>query len=257
MQNQKPNTANDTKNSTEKKSGSAENPAAQATTSSPPAHQPKAATLQTKTDGEGKHWLDYAVGVFAFIAAIGGVGAAIFTGVQVWIASDNEVRQLRAYVHITPGIMSGTGAAEGPLTVTLRPGVKVYGQTPAASVVVPWNLAVSEWPMTDAFKFSYMQTIMQSTSSQAPGEERGVDEKNMILTRENISRINAGTHGFYVYGTILYSDVFRVARYTNFCWHFDMTAIFARNGTDCPIHNGADWNNSTEPLRSLMKIPMK
>jgi hypothetical protein len=38
---------------------------------------------------------------FAFLAATGAVAAAVFTGLQWWIARDTEQRQLRAYVDLT------------------------------------------------------------------------------------------------------------------------------------------------------------
>jgi hypothetical protein len=145
---------------------------------------------------------------------MGAIGAAAFGGWQAWIANDNEVRQLRAYVHITGGTISGSGSMNGPLDITVQPGIKVSGQTPAGQIVVPWALVIDQWPMTETFQFNYFKTKMQSTSSQAPGEERAIDAKTKTITKEEMAAISAGTKRLYAYGTILYRDIFNSSRYT-------------------------------------------
>lgn len=202
-----------------------------------------------------KHWLEYATSFFALIAALAAIAAASFGFWQAWVANDTEVRQLRAYVHITPGKFSGTGSLNGPLDIALQPGIKVFGQTPAGQVVVPWALDVNQWPMTDNFQFAYMKSEMQSTSSQAPGEERPIDAKTRTISREEMAAIAAGTKRLYAYGTIVYRDVFGVSRYTHFCWHFDVEGITKQNANDCPIHNGADWGGTKD--KTGVVIPMK
>jgi hypothetical protein len=142
----------------------------------------------------------------------------------------------------------------GPLDVTVQPGVKIFGQTPAGQVVVPWALEVDQWPMTEAFQFKYLQTQMQSTSSQAPGEERPLDARKKTISKEEMAAIDAGTKRLYAYGTILYRDVFNNARFTNFCWFFDIEGLTKQSGSDCPIHNGADWS---EARPSGVTVPMK
>lgn len=68
-------------------------------------HHPYACCNTTDTKQE-KHWLEYATGVFAFVAAIGGILAAVFSGVQAWISNDSEKRQLRPYVNISTGALN-------------------------------------------------------------------------------------------------------------------------------------------------------
>jgi hypothetical protein len=204
-----------------------------------------------------RHWLDYATGLCAFIAAIGAIFAAYFGGRQAWVASDAEVRQLRAYVHVTPGKLSLPINPEfdGPLYVAVQPGVKIFGQTPAGQVAVPWALVVHKWPMTDEFPFSYLRTRMESTSSLAPGEERLVGDVNSrTITKEELSDIAAGRKRLYAYGTVIYRDVFNNTRFTNFCWTYDVAALVNRTAADCPIHNGADWIQAGV---SGVPVPMK
>ena len=64
---------------------------------------------------------------------------------QLKVMQDTEIRQLRAYVHITGGTITVAGNPSGPLDVTIRPGVKVFGQTPAGAITIPWNIVVAEW----------------------------------------------------------------------------------------------------------------
>ncbi len=254
MQNQKPDASNDAGGGTEKKDNGSENPNGQAAAASPPVHQPRTVTEQCEAENERKHWLEYATGFFAFVAAFGAILAAIFSGWQAWVAGDNEIRQLRAYVHITGGTISGSGSTDGPLDITVRPGIKVFGQTPAGQIIVPWNLVVDRWPMTDAFQFSYLKTEMQSTSSQAPSVEAPIDAKKHTITKDEMTAIHAGTKRLYAYGTVLYRDVFNKSRFTNFCWSFDFEGIAKREAADCPIHNGADW---MEAKPSAVVVPMK
>jgi hypothetical protein len=176
---------------------------------------------------------------------------------QLKLMQDTETRQLRAYAHITPGISTVTGPPEGPIEIAVRPGVKVFGQTPARGIVVPWAIVVDDWPIGDTFKFTYLNTSMQSTTSVGPGDEKPVDAKSKSISKDDVAQINSGKKRVYAYGTVLYADVFRKARYTNFCWVFDIPGLFAKTGSDCPIHNGADWNNSAEPVLSLVNVPMK
>lgn len=254
MQNQMPNTADDAGDSSEKKSSGTEQPTAQTAGSRPPIHQPKTGAQQAEPDRLGKHWLEYATGFFAFIAAIAAILAAIFGGWQASVASDNEVRQLRAYVHITGGTIAGSGSIAGPLEITIQPGVKVYGQTPAGEIIAPWALVVDQWPMTEAFQFNYLKTHMQSTGSQGPGEEHPIEAKTRTITKDEMMAIGADTKRLYAYGTILYRDVFNNSRFTNFCWLFDVEGIAKRNASNCPIHNGADWS---EAKPSTVMDPMK
>ena len=222
-------------------------------------HTPETDSERTEANQKDKHWLDYAIGIFAFIAAIGGVFAAVFSGWQAWVTGDAEVRQLRAYVHMVNGDMVVNGDAKGPINFSIRPHVKVYGQTPAGALTLEWESSIGPWPMTDSFPFvNYFQQKMDTTTSMAPGEERPAAEvMSKTVTPENIALINAGAHRLYIYGTIFYVDVFRKARYTNFCWWWDVPSLLQKIAHDCPIHNGADWHNSSEGGASTMTVPMK
>lgn len=95
----RPNSSDDAKDIPEEEKGGSKQPTPQAAGSRSPINQPKTRTKEAKTDQTDKHWLDYATGTFAFLAAVGGIGAAIFSGWQAYIANDNEHRYLRAYLH--------------------------------------------------------------------------------------------------------------------------------------------------------------
>jgi|SRR5271157_1493688 len=90
-----------------------ERPGSQAAFPGSEIHEPNACTKPCKTNETDKHWLDYATGFFAFVAAIGAIAAAIFTGWQAWVASDAKMRQLRAYLIVGHGplVMTDTNAS--------------------------------------------------------------------------------------------------------------------------------------------------
>jgi hypothetical protein len=129
-----------------------------------------------------RDWHDIAslgVWVVTFVAAL---TAAFFTGRQAYlenkqlrvsrdtlaVTQDTEVRQLRAYAHITPGTMTMTPKQDG-VEVSIQPHIKVYGQTPAGGVVTPWEIAVAEWPMTDTTQFpAYLLTEMKPLLLKPP-----------------------------------------------------------------------------------------
>ena len=81
---------------------------------------------------ERKHWLDYSIFFFVILTA-GATWAAYYTQQQFNVASDEERRQLRAYVGPTPGDISNLGdATEQTFTATR----KNYDATPAYDVSV-------------------------------------------------------------------------------------------------------------------------
>ncbi|WP_315778284.1 MULTISPECIES: hypothetical protein [unclassified Bradyrhizobium] len=204
-----------------------------------------------------KHLLDYLMTFFAFVAAIGGVAAAAFTGWQAWIASDNEERYLRAYIHVTHGRSFFLEKPDGSWDVSETPAYKVYGQTPAGSVAVKWRMRTETFPMNaKTFYLDHMATLpSQTTTVDAPNEERYADTLTMTLLKDDISKIQGGTHRFYVYGTILYVDVFQRSRYTNFCYYFDIEGLRKGYATNCPLHNNADWfgpNDKSTAVNAVM-----
>jgi len=128
--NAKPNAPRYGGNKTRGRKNGAPEPQPTATTSSAEPASPETKDKCHKTEKHQKHWLDYATAWFAFVAAIGGIGAAIFGGLQGWISRDTEKRQLRAYVGVSPGDVENFGSGDQRLRL-IR---KNYGGTPAYDV---------------------------------------------------------------------------------------------------------------------------
>jgi hypothetical protein len=174
---------------------------------------------------------------------------------------DATQRQLRAYVHIRSGKIQTTlrGTA---IDVSVDPVIKVYGQTPAGAVTAQWTLAVLDWPLNEKSRLpNYLTapgTGLLSNVSNAPGEEEPLGAKTISLSKDQIdSIVVSGSRRLVAIGTILYIDVFRLPRYTNFCFGLDESGIKTGVAVRCAIHNGADWNNQNDPYQSkILNVPM-
>jgi hypothetical protein len=82
--------------------------------------------------------------------------------------------------------------------------------------------------------------------------------KTRFLNSAEIDLIKNGKQRLYALGTILYVDVFRKPRFTNFCFCFDFNEMGSGHADDCPMHNGTDWNNSSEPSsKERINVPFK
>jgi len=192
------------------------------------------------------------IGIYTLITG----GLFIASLYQIGIMQDTEHRQLRAYLHVARASVTYVEVVSGPLKVSVTPTYKVYGQTPAGSVVPKWNLTVQPLPMTDRFPFDLNSFPATTTTVDAPGEERIMDTKDYVLPVEDIAKLNAGTHRLFIYGTILYVDVFKISRYTNFCFYLDIPGIKKRQAANCEIHNGADWFASLDQSTPIT-VPMR
>jgi len=96
-----------------------------------------------------KHWLDYATALFAFIAACGAIGAAVYSQRQAAIASDAEEKSLRAYVWFDSATKISIDG--GKLTALFNN----FGQTPAKQIrsVASWEFVQYGQQLPVDFKF--------------------------------------------------------------------------------------------------------
>jgi hypothetical protein len=113
--------------SAEQHEGGTGQPDAKAAVPGSKIHEPKSSAECCKPNGNDRHWLDYATGLFAFIAAVGGIAAAIAGGYQGWVSRDSEQRSLRAYVFAENTNIGITDDRNPNITVT----IKNVGSTPA------------------------------------------------------------------------------------------------------------------------------
>jgi hypothetical protein len=182
-----------------------------------------------------KHWLDYATGFFAFIAAIGAILAACFTGWQASIAGDAEQRQLRAYV----------GLANDPIMTLTAPdrtilAMKNFGQTPGKSVEIFTNFEFVSKPadrLPDDFKFpdkNYCPKRLYGTQVIYPLD---ILKSQRQDCPEEIAKLSSPEKWTaFIYGHILYSDVFGHQWRNNYCFLYG-----AANGNAyCDRYNEMD-----------------
>ena len=235
LSNKKPNSAKDATNPAEGKDSSTENPHARSLPPCGKVHQPKPNPNGDNPESNQKHWLDYAIGVFAFIAAIGGIGAAIFGGIQAYIANDTEKRQLRAYVMIA--ITNPVKLAAGS-SVTVHVIAVNSGQTPVR------NLSIR----AEILSFSDIQQFYRTLSKAdtlpviQEGSFFGKDHDMQMssersLTQEEVDRLGKSVFLAFV-GRVTYYDVFNEVHHTYFCRYYP--EVNAQITGSCAVGNDTD-----------------
>jgi hypothetical protein len=191
--------------------------------------------------------------LLAFLAAIGGIGAAIFSGWQAWVAGDNEKRQLRAYLAVTSigltcpscGNSEYKAPAQGGVGTTqdaLHLVVKAASVTPAYDVHVDhldWQYFPKNMlhPVNPTFtKYPNVANVAESRNTILPGDTKPF--QTVVRVADFDAAIN-GKFNLLIYGTINYVDIFDRPWGADFCY------IFYGNGTiynstfaACPYHNG-------------------
>lgn len=246
--NQKPNPSDHAGEITKKEKSGPEQPAAQAAPSCLPMHQPKAATQQTNQND--KHWLDYAIGIFAFVAAIGGGFAAAFSGWQAWIAGDSEVRQLRAYMGVSVAdIECCDPSAKRPEAV--GPGeilkdvivyeMKNYGNTPAKRITGHFNLFKTQFPFllpTD-FNFKDLQPAIKSQVEveYVASPQQSIPFRIPLADQSYITMARDKKIFLWLYGHIDYFDAFNIERHTLYCFLYLPWESGTHRFPPCQKHN--------------------
>lgn len=216
------------------------------------------------TGQQKKHWLDYITPFFAAVAAAGAIAAAFYSGIQAHIAEDAEQRSLRAYVHIAPSTYLVEGDMNGPLSLSIEPHIKVFGQTPAGSVSLRWTIGVLPGGITspNALPSDYMTGTDTSNLVIPPGADQKFPKQTFRLSVDDATKIRDGGHRVYIYGTVTYLDVFRQVRWSNFCSYLDLSgAIRGQSSTGeadkCKVHNGSDWNKYQPDATSAAIVSME
>lgn len=200
---------------------------------------------------EKKHWLDYAVFVAAFIAALGGIAAAGFTWKQVWIAEDTSKKQLRAYlsVRVPPSALQNFGEGK---TAHIQGIIDNIGETPAYKAAWMSGINVSENTMKIRFAYNDCNTIM----SQADIAEWFIakqpafpdKDRSVPFSKKEVDDIEAGKAAVYFNGRVCYLDIFEEVQAVDFCiyWDWDRNKNRLRSeGTYCRHSNGPPEKKST------------
>jgi hypothetical protein len=176
-------------------------------------------------------------------------------------AKDTAQRQLRAYLYIAANDLGLINNPDGSSTVTIKPSLKVFGLTPATSIVPVWHVMTVPVPgsMTISSPNLTPESVLEAVHDvsnlvENPSQDMALLGKGIKLEKDDIEAIKQKHKMLFVYGTISYDDVFGVTRWTNFCWIMDWNDIITNNFNLCPIYNDADWGRSTK--NNSMTLPI-
>jgi hypothetical protein len=192
------------------------------------------------------------------------LGPLFLFGIAFWqarLSRDASERQLRAYAVIETGQMSNVAnppqpaPGQGPIqpttanitNPTIGPIASLItrnaGQTPALDVRVWANICLREFPL--AFDLP-PRPAHQYQATSVIGPHIGTNQNRVLplpLTAQDIAHLNAGTAAIYVYGDILYKDVFGKTHVTRYrAMHHSTAGIIGISTmlTFCDEGNEAD-----------------
>ncbi len=182
----------------------------------------RAAERKEKTDSDW--WLIKLTGglVVATIAlAIVTTFLWIATRRLVIDAKESSQRQLRAYVSVDTEHMTDSAGN----TIPNRHGFVItnHGQTPAHELEHWTQLGVSEFPLKQGLGEPGQDRLIVKTVVH-PGNDRLIIE-DMPLLPEELVAIEAGTHAWYAWGCVNYTDVFGQGHSTKFCFFVNKDAL--------------------------------
>jgi hypothetical protein len=257
MTDQEPNPATNTNNPTNQQQKGPTNPAPKPALASGKIHTPETSAEPRKSGNEDKHWLDYATGVFAFIAAIGGGVAGIAGSYQAWVAKDTEIVSNRAFVvsntvrFITyDAPVEGNDAdGTGPRTWIVSPKIENAGNTPTKNARAAVSVGFDT--VNDARFDGYKRSTSYVPISIGPKWD--VSPSGFELKNVRLFDVQWG-----IMGIIKYDDIFGKPHISEFCYNagippFDFhrasagQPIYSHRIIQCAHHNctddecGPDW----------------
>lgn len=142
----------------------------------------------------------------------------------------SEERQLRAYVGISSIAIAnvanplpptdGQSGPQTPAALTRDCGpiafveIKNTGQTPAYNVLHGTGIGIHEFPLQDSLSMGEPSGhITKGVLPVGATSDKTIIDDD-LLTLQEIEQLRAGTAKIYVYGVIIYEDVFKKVRHT-------------------------------------------
>jgi hypothetical protein len=266
--NANPNTGDDAGGSPKDKEKSASNPSSNTSNSRPEISQPKTNANAKESSESDKHWLDYATAIFAFIAAVGAIFAAIFSGWQASVAEDTEKRQLRAYVIVKSAAFAKDDSGKlkfgrqypGGKELLIYYTVSNEGVTPAYDV---FRQITVEYPFANRFNFDYTD----GTAAYVSKEHTFGPIITRAFSDEEVSDIlKGGEDGgklLVFAGRITYKDIFERPWPTFFCFaylaspepKFTLPTLERQRYTElCQVEGDTGQHRSTDRNRLAMRF---
>lgn len=141
---------------------------------------------------------------------------------QLALAKSQEVKQLRAYLSIEPGIIENFGANQVP-TIHVRS--NNFGQTPGSNVEVQVQAVVLPYEYGGIMNIQEAPFTSSNASSRSdifpnhPQDIQTVREQN-ITPEEYTSVIYGKKHRFFIYGIAVQNDVFGGSEVRHFCFDY-------------------------------------
>ncbi len=184
--------------------------------------------------------------IFTFILAFSTLGLWLATKDLVNDSRDAAERQLRAYVYVGSGDADLEKNSDGSFTFIVNPSEKIFGITPAAMVHPSWNLLII--PASPPGQLPPFASIPgrpdASSVVEIPAQEYKLGSKSVVISHTDADALEHKRKFVVAFGTIMYTDVFRKPRWTEFCWMFEWETPTIKNADLCPAHNDADWSGN-------------
>jgi hypothetical protein len=194
--------------------------------------------------------------ILAFLAAIGGIGSAIFSGVSAYRASEANAISSKALTEVQRAFITVSELKQDPITDKdgkvsswrFTPIIKNSGTTPAEAVTLvsviphqefiarPRNLTPERYGFV-SFKvgaprdpdelIAERESVPVYLSNFAIGPQGGVTASQLSdeLTINDVQNSFANRIGRFFYGSIHYSDVFETQHISKFCFRTDGMTI--------------------------------
>ena len=215
----------------------------------PQAVLPLSAAAHNEAGQDGNHgkkakhsWVEKLAVFFAFLAFLA-------SGWQGYVARDTEKRQLRAYVSID---FDGWQGIPDKIPLGAKLSFTNHGSTPARYFKRFTAISILPYPLPDHFKFpeSVEDSDQATTIFTTIKSDAGWTKASRIYSSSEWTEITntLSSKRAYVYGYVLYTDVFGFDHHTYFC-AFVHPETIKRNPdgsidtfvwADCPQHNDID-----------------
>ncbi len=197
---------------------------------------PDSNTPEECSKREGRHPLEYFIAVFLVLTFIATGTAAYYTRQQWLTSQDTEIRQLRAYVFATDGIIYNF-ETDKPVVGAIT--FKNSGQTPAYNFEIRTAIAAGPYLLREDLPWP---NIIAARTVLGPGVQQSVSAALVrALTAEEATLIKQGTAAIYVYGEIDFTDAFEVHRCAKFRYFFG-----GEKGTQSPSGPLNTYRNGNE-----------
>lgn len=168
--------------------------------------------------------------VFLVLTFLAASGAAFFTG-QQWmtnerhleVSRDSEKRQLRAYLSVEAGDITGTISTDRSIATVIT--IKPFGSTPAYNVRLAVELMTERHPLPDNVHLAYptgdgATRAAWTIVAGAPVQK----EVHTQINEDTLKSIKEGNIVFYLLGKVTYADIFGDE------WPYEFCFIFFRDG---------------------------